>query len=149
MHRLTFFTVGLALILSDGISQNPYLQEYQLLKGRESLEIKSLLQDADGYIWIGTNKGLFRFDGINKIQFTSANGLPENLVSALAVDSLGRIWSGHRNGKISYLGGDRFVEFTTEEGSAVAEISKIHFDNRGTLWFSTLNDGIYYYKKNR
>jgi ligand-binding sensor domain-containing protein len=147
--KFAFFFVCLCGFAPSLVGQSPHFREYSLLKKDDPIQIKALFQDASGYIWIGSNKGLFRFDGINKVRFTQANGLPDETVTSLAQDSSGRIWTGHKNGHLSFQDGSSFKEFKPQEGSATAEISKIYFDAKGTMWFTTLNDGLYYYKKDR
>lgn len=129
--------------------QVSYFQEYNLLKKNDPIQVRALFQDVSGYIWIGSNKGLFRFDGLNKVRFTKADGLPDETISCITQDSLGRIWTGHKNGHLAFLDGQVFREFNPPEGLPSVEISKIHFGKKGTLWFSTLNDGLYYFKDNR
>jgi ligand-binding sensor domain-containing protein len=70
-------------------------------------------------------------------------------VTALAQDFLGRIWTGHKDGRLAYLEGDQFRTFDPPEGSSTNEISDILFDRKGNLWFSTLNDGLYYFIQDR
>ena len=137
------------LLIQTTVGQVPFFQTYYLLKKNEPVQINVIFQDKTGFIWLGTNKGLFKFDGINYRQFTVADKLPDENVTALAQDSLGRIWTGHKNGKLAFLEKNRFHSFEPPEGSAVQEISDILFDQKGNLWFSTLNDGLYYFTQGR
>ena len=73
--------------------QEPFFQEYNLLGRGQSIVVKSILQGRSGYLWIATDKGLFKFDGIKTTRFIKLNGLAEDQVTAVAVDSLGRIWT--------------------------------------------------------
>ena len=51
--------------------------------------------DDDGNIWVGTEKGLARFDGTNWATWNPANsGLPFSKIRALAVDGQGNVWVG-------------------------------------------------------
>jgi ligand-binding sensor domain-containing protein len=125
--------------------QAPHFQKYFLLKKNDPVHVNAMLQNKAGFIWYATNKGLFSFDGINLKRFTIKDSLPDENVTALAEDSLGRIWMGCKNGKISYFDNDKIIAFTPEEGNSPHEISDILFDHRGNLWFSTLDDGVYYY----
>ncbi|MBA4057363.1 MAG: hypothetical protein C0490_21800, partial [Marivirga sp.] len=141
---LLFFLLG-----SVSHAQLPFFQDYSFLKRNESLNINVIFQDKSGFIWYGTDKGLFRFDGINHEQYTVTDSLPDAHVTAIAQDSLGRIWMGHRNGKIAFMESGSIVKFDPPEGSSSREISDMLFDRHGNLWFSTLNDGLYYYTQDR
>ncbi len=142
----------LVLILALGTicrAQVPYFQHYNLLKKNEPVQVNAIFQDRTGYMWFGTSKGLFKFDGAVFTQYTLKDSLPDNNVTAINSDSLGRIWTGHKGGQLAYMENGIFKKFNPPEGDATQEISDILFDRRGVLWFSTLNDGLYYYRKGR
>jgi ligand-binding sensor domain-containing protein len=133
--------------LPDAFGQSPYFQQYYLLKKNDVVQIETILKDNKGFMWFGTNKGLFRFDGINTRRFTKNDSLAIDHVTALAEDSLGRIWIGHKNGQLSVFEKDQIHKTSFSEGDATQEISDILFARDGTMWFSTLNDGLYYYNQ--
>ena len=135
--------------VTPALSQVPFFQEYFLLRKNEPVQINSILQDSKGNMWFGTTKGLFTFDGENQQQYTSKEGLAHDVVTALAEDSLGRIWVGYNNGQLTIFQNETFETFEAEEGSATKPVSDILFDKNGNLWFSTLNDGLYYHVNNR
>ncbi len=137
------------LFIQTTMGQVPFFQKYYLLKKNEPVQVNVIFQDKAGLVWMGTNKGLFRFDGINYGHFTLADKLPDENVTALAQDSLGRLWIGHKNGRLAFLEKNKIHSFEPPEGSATKEISDILFDQKGNLWFSTLNDGLYYFTQNR
>jgi ligand-binding sensor domain-containing protein len=129
--------------------QLPHFQTYFLLRKNEKVEVNSILQDKSGYIFVGTSKGLFKLDGHVKARFTSTEGLADDEVTSLAQDTIGKIWCGHKNGKISILDGTKITSFSPPEGMPSKPISDLLFDKNGTLWFSTLSDGIYFYHHSR
>jgi ligand-binding sensor domain-containing protein len=143
--------IFLMVFCSGGFAwgQLPFFQNYSLLKKNEPVQVATIFQDHAGFIWYGTSRGLFKFDGLKYHRFTTADSLPDDHVTAIAEDSVHRIWIGHKNGKLAFIENGQVIRFEPPEGSPVQAISKIHFDKKGTLWFSTLNDGLYYYKENR
>jgi ligand-binding sensor domain-containing protein len=147
--RHTVFVFLLSLSFFGGRTQTPFFQHYNLLHKRENVQVNSMLQDLEGFVWFGTTQGLFRFDGREYLRYTVADSLPDNNVTALAIDSAGRIWCGHANGKISWLAHGEVFRFEPEEGSSSERISDMLFDSKGNLWFATLNDGLYYYSRKR
>lgn len=150
MTRKNFPLAILLFALSlTGWSQVPYFQQYYLLKKNEPVQTNAIFQDHDGYMWFGTNRGLFRFDGKRYRRYGLADSLPHESVTAIAQDAEGKIWTGHENGKLTFLEKGTFHTFNPPEGSATAPVSDILFDKRGTLWFSTRNDGLYYFTRNR
>jgi len=65
-----------------------------------------MAQDKDGFIWMGTETGLSRFDGTRFKNFTTSDGLPDNEIIKLFVDSKNRVWIvPFRNSLCYYLNG--------------------------------------------
>ncbi|HEY0741024.1 MAG TPA: two-component regulator propeller domain-containing protein [Chryseosolibacter sp.] len=142
-YLLVFFVVGIAE------AQTPHFERYFVTRNNESVQINKIFQSREGYIWFATTKGLYRFDGERYRSFGIADSLPDLNITALAQDSLGRIWTGHASGKISVYHNNRFNLFQPEEGLSSSPVSDILFDADNVLWFSTLNDGLYYYVNKR
>lgn len=134
-------------LISPAFGQAPIFHSFQLPDKYEALEINKALQDRTGFFWLATNKGLFRFDGVNYRGFTG--NMPDENITALAQDAAGRIWVGCRNGKICFIEKNVVRQFVPEEGLSPAQVSDMLFDKDGILWFSTYGDGIYYYMNNR
>jgi|GEM_PF-842539 len=138
-----FYTFILAALISlDAFGQTPFFQQYFLLGKNEPVAVNTIFQDRSGILWYGTNKGLFSFDGVNQKRYVVADKLPDDHVTAITQDSKGRIWTGHKNGKLAVIENGTISQ--TGVGPAKAEISSLLFNEDGTLWISTLGDGIYY-----
>jgi len=65
---------------------------YDVKDGLAGSTVYSMVQDRDGFIWFGTETGLSRFDGTNFRNFSVDDGLPDNEIIRLKVDSRNRIW---------------------------------------------------------
>lgn len=61
-----------------------------------------LSQSADGFIWIGTETGLSRFDGTQFRNYTMADGLPSNEILGIFIDTKNRVWLSPFKNAISY-----------------------------------------------
>ena len=72
--------------------------------GLNSLTPACILQDQDGFIWIGTPNGLLRFDGNHVLRFGLEQGLPSTNVGQLVLAPSGRIWIVTSRG-VSYMDG--------------------------------------------
>lgn len=143
-------SIGLFVLSGlPGICQVPFFQKYFLLRKNDAVQINDILQDKKGYMWFATTKGLYSFEGKHQQRYTSREGLDHEIVTALAQDSLGRVWIGYETGKLGFLQNGHIELFTPEEGHATKPVSDILFDSKGNLWFATLNDGLYYFTSNR
>jgi len=89
-----------ALVLSWATSvclaQQYSFRDY--VDGLGNLSVNCLLQDRSGFLWIGTESGLYQYDGSRFWQFGPKEGLPSGFVRALTLDRDGRLWVGTRDG---------------------------------------------------
>ena len=70
-------------------------------EGLSNSQVMSVLQDRHGFVWFGTQAGLFRYDG-NRAQELEARGiLSDEFITTLYEDSVGRLWIGTRTGRIN------------------------------------------------
>ncbi|HXB75591.1 MAG TPA: two-component regulator propeller domain-containing protein [Candidatus Acidoferrales bacterium] len=96
--------------------------------------IRAIAQTTDGYLWLGTDEGLARFDGYEFVSFSKANGdLPGNSITALAATADGSLWIGTSNGLAQYRD-HRFHTFTVKQGLPDNAITALYSDHAGTLW---------------
>ena len=81
------------------------LDIWQAERGFEQNVVYTVYQTRDGYIWLGTLRGLVRFDGIRFTVFNKDNTtqLQDNAVTALRQDREGRLWIGTSAGGLSCL----------------------------------------------
>lgn len=100
--------------------------------------VHSIAQTRDGYIWIGTEEGLARFDGVKFTVFDKQNTpqLRSNYIRALLTDRQGGLWIGTAEGLVQMLDG-KFTLFTIDEGLPGNTIQAIHEDREGNLWVAT------------
>ena len=61
-------------------------------RGLTNLSITAWAQDKRGFVWVGTEQGLFRFDGSQFRRYGEEDGLPHDLVMGLGVTPEGNIW---------------------------------------------------------
>lgn len=73
-------------------------------QGLPYLSIRALLQTSDGYIWVGTRRGLARYDGIQFVAYTTENQrqLVDDAILSLCEDRSGRLWIGTNHGVVWY-----------------------------------------------
>lgn len=110
---------------------------------------QTLFEDQDGFIWLGTKEGLYRYDGNDPIPILFSDSLADPSVTAICQGNDGRIWVGHESGEISYIRGQSLFPFDMEEGHPRARITHMLVDDDGVLWIATYGEGLYFWKKQR
>ncbi|MBI4323961.1 MAG: hypothetical protein HY674_01730, partial [Chloroflexi bacterium] len=94
-----------ALVLSWGtavLGQEYYVQNWHLDEGLPDGDITAIQQTPDGFLWVGTPKGLARFDGLQFKVFKADNtpGLTDSRISSLLTDDQGALWIGLLDGNL-------------------------------------------------
>ena len=92
-------------------------QVWKTDNGLPQNSIQSILQTRDGYLWMGTERGLVRFDGVQFTVFDKGNtpGLQNSNAQALFEDRAGNLWVGTWGG-LHLMKNGRFTSYTTKEG---------------------------------
>ncbi len=117
-------------------------RQYGVDDGLSQSQIRAIVQDRDGYVWLGTEYGLSRFDGREFKTYTVEDGLRSNRFSAGIVDMRGRLWFGHPMGGLTRFDGDRWEAFDEPEGTYGAEVLDLLEDRWGRMWIATYGDGL-------
>ena len=99
----SFLFIFLLLSFYYSWSQDFVYKHYGLQDGLANPTIHSIFQDKDGFLWIGTESGLCRYDGTHFKTFTVKDGLPNNEVLGLFQDSKGRLWLQFFKNSIAYI----------------------------------------------
>ena len=124
--------------------------------GLSSNVVNAIVQTRNGFLWIGTDAGLNRFNGrhFTPIYFRGPKSTPQGIVSALAEGPDGDLWIGTSAGlvRISRLALDQFdrsLSVFYHPGAGISdEITCLHFSRDGTLWVGT-GAGLYRFVGNR
>ena len=148
--RKLFFTVT-ALFFGIYVMAQPSVSAFRHItveEGLSSNQVRSLMQDRFGFIWIGTDEGLDRYDGRNVRKFA----FPEKwsgltVLSMLEDDCV--IWVGTDAGLFRFMYDPQVIErvdVVTSDGVALEQdISSICKDKDGNLWISTMGQGVFRY----
>ena len=96
------------------------------------------MQTADGYLWLGTEEGVARFDGVAFKEFNESNTgeITNNYISFLFEDRKQNLWIGTRGGGLVKHKDGRFTHFGAEEGLSNQFITAICEDakSRSISW---------------
>lgn len=123
----------------------------QIFPEKESTQdVRSLFEDNNGTIWVGTSNGVFQIDRESKkiLQHMNANA-PDNLVRSVMKDKKGQIWVGSfGRGIFLYASnGKRLKEFNTYLNFPSNTINQIFEDSKGCIWAAT-GEGLVQFENN-
>ena len=115
-------------------------QSWVMENGLPQNTIHALAQTPDGFVWLGTEAGLVRFDGVSFQVFDRTStpsqpgpSLPGNDIRSLLVASDGALWIGTGDGLVRWKSGDSAV-FTIANGLPANGIRALKETSPGTLW---------------
>jgi signal transduction histidine kinase/ligand-binding sensor domain-containing protein/ActR/RegA family two-component response regulator len=113
---------------------------WQIENGLPQNSVQAVLQSRSGYLWLGTQAGLARFDGVRFVVFDRSNtpAFQRENVRALAEDRDGAIWIGTDSGVLRYRN-ERFTRLGTADGLPNEQVRSLLVDHRGVLWAGTLS----------
>ena len=125
--------------LSPALLPTQYvLDNWQIADGLPQSTVQALARTSDGYLWMGTQEGLARFDGVRFTVFEPGNesAIPNKNITALHVDKAGALWIGTRSGLAIFEHG-RFSKGPQGGEIARAFIRTITESSDGHLWIGT------------
>jgi len=120
--------------------------------------INVITQDKTGFIWIGSDDGLAKFDGYNTVVYRhkadDANSIPDDQILALLPDDDGNLWIGTRNGLSKYDSWENkfenfFHDSINSKSLAGNHVYGIAKDKDGNIWICGLNVLARYDEKNK
>ncbi len=140
----------LYLLLAFSLTDAPGPERLRFLHmsiehGMSQNSIYSMTQDEHGFLWMGTQDGLNRWDGHQFMVFrrdtASPNSLSDNFIRALLIDSKNRLWVGTNNG-LSLLRDNGFRNIYLPTGETTPAGNRIFCmaqDAKDRIWVGTGN----------
>jgi ligand-binding sensor domain-containing protein len=126
------------------------LDVWQSEHGLPQNSVQALRQTRNGYLWVGTQEGLVRFDGVRFEVFDTTRGsIANNDVSALLESSDGTLWIGTFGGGLVRFRNGAFRAYGARDGLPTDTIYDLAEDRRGALWIATARAGLVQLKDRR
>jgi diguanylate cyclase (GGDEF)-like protein len=131
---------AIAALLPIGVAAQSFTARlYGQDDGLDNQAVVQLAQDAAGHLWIGTENGLFRYDGSRFLRFGRDQGLSEPRTYNIHIDQLGTLWVATPAG-LFYFDGARFREVQIRGREIRSGMNaKIASTSRGEVLVSTAN----------
>ena len=149
---LTALLAGPAAALDPGLAVTQYSQRAWRADGTEGSlpqnSVFSILQTRDGYLWLATQEGLARFDGVRFTMFNTktTEAIRHNDVWTLLEDRDGSLWIGTRGGGLTHFKDGTFSHLGKEQGLSNEAIQALWQAPDGALWIGTRGGGLNQYK---
>jgi len=112
-------------------------RSWQREQGLPQNSVQALVQTRDGYLWIGSDDGVVRFDGVRFVSFGLREGLRSGPVRTLFEDSHGALWIGTADSGLTRWQEGQFTTFTTRDGLPADGVTALGEDKEGRLWVGT------------
>jgi diguanylate cyclase (GGDEF)-like protein len=140
------------LLSASALGLDPHRAVTQYIRTRWNSEsglpqnsVHAIAQTPNGYLWLGTEEGLTRFDGIafKTYNHVDAPGLPSDFVQALVADRNGVLWVGTDNGlamvrpRDDGAASDSFAAIVRVDGLTGKNVTALTQDAAGVLWVGT------------
>ena len=152
--------VGLGVVaavwfLGDELSAQSQAMRFERISQEQGLSqgtVNCVLQDDVGFLWIGTQDGLNRYDGysfrIYKHDPLNPDSLTSSWIEALVQDAAGNLWIGTGGGGLArwnrHSDGFEWFRHRPSDPTSVSgdRISALYFDRQGDLWIGTASSGL-------
>ncbi len=153
--KLLFTFISSILIAMQVHAIDLNFKYYRVEDGLSSNSVHAIIQDSQGFIWIGTEDGINRFDGYEFRHFRNiprdTTSIINNYVYVLYEECKERIWAGTEDGICIYdLHSNKFSPFhvATEDGIQIKDrIRQIIPGGDDNIWIGTYLQGVFCYDK--
>lgn len=150
---ILFYFIFISVLASGNQDHYKFIR-LDIDNGLSDNQVNAFLKDKAGYMWIGTNGGLNRFDGQSFKSFkydpSNPNSLSNNFVNKIFEDHLGNLWIGSRG--VFQIFDPKTERFNSENELfhknipiPSINISDIYRDKSGNIWFVNSQSGLYQY----
>src|SRR5262245_44167437 len=123
--------------LNPSLDVSQYIHTaWRIREGFTAGRITSIVQTPDGYLWLGTELGLARFDGVKAVPWQPPPGqqLPSSVILNLLVARDGALWIGTYKGLARWKGG-KLTQYSELAGKIIGGLLE---DRQGTVWAGTM-----------
>lgn len=152
MKSILYIFITITLLSISVSGQKQLFQSLTVQDGLSDGDVNCIIQDQKGFLWIGTESGLNRYDGyefkVFKYNHNNPNSISHNSIWSLYEDRKGNIWIGTKSGELNKYSPDTetFTRIKLSEDAGVENsITSILEDLKGNIWIGTYSKGLYKY----
>lgn len=117
---------------------------WQTEQGLPQNSVNSLIQTKEGYLWLGTQEGIVRFDGARFLVFDKKHtgNMRSNYIWSIVEDNDSTLWVGTNGGGLIHIQGTKFTHYSAQDGLPSDIIQTLYMDSKRNLWIGTSNIGL-------
>ncbi len=119
-------------------AQKPFTRDFPLSETNSPVKVNALQQGGIGYIWLGTDDGVFRYNGAGFVRMQDSIHQP---VTALAINGQ-TVWVGYANGKLGIVSGNSVIQVAVSSGPS-SSITSLYAGGNGVLIAGTEEQGLF------
>ena len=147
---INIFTIIIFIFFNNLVfsqNQSILIEHYTIDDGLSQTSVNCVIQDSRGFIWVGTQSGLNKYDGYKFINYKNqpndTNSISNNYIYSICEDKDGNIWIGTKDGLNKYdYNENKFYKFFVD--SDIKEIDdnrifSVMLDSKGDIWFKTIS----------
>lgn len=126
-------------------AQRPFFRELIVDRLHDEIKVNTLFQSEEGFVYAGTNQGMYRYDGFTFKNISGENKLNDLHLTAITSGGLREFYSGSEKGEIIHWINEKPFRITSPFHSPVRSL---FLDTDQTLWVATYGEGIFYRSSN-
>ncbi len=152
-YLLLFFLISNCSIINAQSNENIFKKIHIEIDGEKVYNVYLITQDHQGYIWMTTNLGLIRYNGIEGKKYDISRNdkslTTNDYVGFLYVDHLGELWIGANSGLSKYNPDcDSLHQYPSKiDNINLTEIRSITEDKNNNIWIGTRSSGLFQYER--
>ncbi|MFC1563861.1 two-component regulator propeller domain-containing protein [candidate division KSB1 bacterium] len=139
IKRLIKIFILTAAFYSSGYPQTLPFTSYTVEDGLPHSTVYSVLQDSKGFLWLGTQGGLSKFNGKSFENFFVREETGKSWIWVCFEDSRNDLWFGTNFGGLLKYDGKDWSAYSTDNGFIDNTVRAVYEDESGALWFGTRN----------
>ena len=141
MRNILIIAFLLSFSLAFGSTKDFTVKRFGIDQDFLGIFIYDIIQDADGFLWIASDDGLYKFDGLKMTNFSKSDSTMDELVTATTVSRDAHLLFGYYSGGISTMEHGRYRKIVTSD-SLSSKVSKMRLDDDGIVWAITQSGTI-------
>ncbi len=146
MKRFICILILSLVLIPNTDAKQLIFSNYSINEGLSQSVVNCVFQDSKGYIWMGTQNGLNRFDGetfeVYRFNPSNPNSISNNWIYSISEDKKGNLWVGTKGGLNKYLRSENYFVHFNYQTEFIHDVTQHTYDNiclrNGNIYFERI-----------